>query len=128
MTTGALPIACSAPGSATKKILYFSHHLPPCGMRWTFLLPLILLGCVTIKQGTVGYIVPGGEIKGTVSEVRTCGSIGAWTFLLDDAMVDRLQNQSPPAKDAPAPANVEFIVRLDVSSCYILRKYAEVAQ
>ncbi|MBL8021135.1 MAG: hypothetical protein JNM27_15815 [Leptospirales bacterium] len=82
---------------------------------------------MTRQQAHVGYLVPGGELKGGMTAYKKCGAFLTWTFLLDDDMIDKALDQAIAAN--PFPGDRE--IRMDLnfpSSCYTLRVYEELKQ
>jgi len=86
---------------------------------------LFLMGsCLTLQQGKVGYVVPGGEFRGKETQYKACGSIGMWMFVLDERLIESVLNKAET--DQLTTGTRQLKVNLDIpSSCYVLKVFEE---
>ncbi|MCE9599468.1 MAG: hypothetical protein K8S54_16015 [Spirochaetia bacterium] len=86
----------------------------------------LLLGgaCITLPQGQIGYLVPGGEQTGNMTPYKKCGAPGVWTYLLDNRMVESTVLLADRTKK-PYNARVLVVDLGLMDSCNTLRVYEE---
>lgn len=86
-------------------------------------------GCRTLPQATVGYLVPGGDFHGALRTYKACGTPGAWTFVMDEKMLDKAQQrlsvERQSMEKAPAITGYSVDIDLNLPSCYILSAFQE---
>ncbi len=106
-----------------------SIFLPALRVAAVFVTVFGMANCRTLPQASVAYVVPGGEFRGALRTYKACGTFGAWTFFLDERMIDKAQQRLTVERQSmeKAPAITGYTLDIDVNlpSCYILNAFQE---